>query len=52
MYGEVERKIEKVKESIAEMGQNPQRVTFQKFIFHTSQDLPANSTNLIKRLLS
>lgn len=30
MYGEVERKIEKVKESIAEMGQNPQRVTFSK----------------------
>uniref|UniRef100_UPI00386DFC72 hydrogenase iron-sulfur subunit n=1 Tax=Methanobrevibacter sp. TaxID=66852 RepID=UPI00386DFC72 len=30
MYDEVERKIERVKERIAEMGQNPERVTFSK----------------------
>ena len=30
MYDEVERKIQRVKDRIAEMGQNPDRITFSK----------------------
>jgi heterodisulfide reductase subunit A len=30
MYDEVERKIERVKGRISEMGQNPERITFSK----------------------
>ena len=30
MYDEVERKVQRVKDRIAEMGENPDRVTFSK----------------------
>ena len=30
MYDEVERKIQRVKDRIVEMGQNPDRITFSK----------------------
>jgi len=30
MYGEVERKIQNVKDRIAELGENPERITFSK----------------------
>ena len=30
MYDEVEKKIEKVKDRISEMNQNPERITFSK----------------------
>ena len=30
MYDEVERKIQRVKDRISEMGQNPERITFSK----------------------
>ena len=30
MYDEVERKIQRVKDRISEMGENPERITFSK----------------------
>ena len=51
MYDEVERKIEKVKECIAEMGQNPERVTFSKVYIPYFTGLARKLTDFDKKIV-
>ena len=51
MYDEVERKIEKVKECIAEMGQNSERVTFSKVYIPYFTGLARKLTDFDKKIV-
>ena len=50
MYDEVERKIGMVKECIAEMGHNPERVTFSKVYIPYFTGLARKLTEFDKKI--